>query len=517
MEYAGRHFFAQMSTWSTAQAPLYAFSIVSATSTLLLGLSRKATTVLMGGLRSSIQLALEYARSPNPLQPQDHQLLRRLARDPRTVISAFDLDPCVTAYNCCPSCFALYDLAGEVPQQCTYRSTPSSDACGEDLWLKRTIRGKSMSFAVRKYLHQSMKHWLGRMLSRQDVETWLQLPRHGTAPDRMTDMFHGIALTNFLGPDGRPFLEAPGDELRLVFSLSADGFNPYQMRLAKKKVTSTAIYMVCLNLPPHLRYLPENMYLVGVIPGPAKPSADQINHSLSLLVDELRDFWDPGVSYTRTALRPRGRRARSAMVPLVADTLAARQLAGFGPYNKAHVLCTVCKISDYGVESTDYSRFVPRNEGEHRAAAIAWRDASSDAERGAIFDRTGIRWSELLRLEYWNPCAFIVIDTMHNLYLGLLQHHVRGFWGINDDPDFTEGDTSTLEDAPAPERPSHSAMQVGERALLYASRSTLRRLKRAVLYHLCVDRGLRYAGFNDHLVENLEEWVRIRTSVMPSS
>ncbi|EIW51369.1 uncharacterized protein TRAVEDRAFT_137509, partial [Trametes versicolor FP-101664 SS1] len=96
----------------------------------------------------------------------------------------------------------------------------------------------------------------------------------------MKDIFDGMVLRRFLGPDGLRFLDAPLGELRLVFSLSADGFNPYQMKEAKHSVTSTAMYMVCLSLPPHLRYLPENMYLAGVIPGPTKPSTEQINHFL---------------------------------------------------------------------------------------------------------------------------------------------------------------------------------------------------------------------------------------------
>ncbi|KAI0351850.1 hypothetical protein OH77DRAFT_1592508, partial [Trametes cingulata] len=73
-----RHVASQWTTWTSTSTPVYAYSIVSATSNLLLGLSRKATSILMGGLRSTIQITLEYARAPGPLLPQDEQLLRRL-------------------------------------------------------------------------------------------------------------------------------------------------------------------------------------------------------------------------------------------------------------------------------------------------------------------------------------------------------------------------------------------------------------------------------------------------------
>ena len=42
-----------------------------------------------------------------------------------------------------------------------------------------------------------------------------------------------------------------------------------------------------------------------------------------------------------------------------------------------------------------------------------------------IFKETGVRWSELLRLLYWDPTRFLAIDGMHNLLLGLTQFQFR--------------------------------------------------------------------------------------------
>ncbi|KDQ52401.1 hypothetical protein JAAARDRAFT_50302 [Jaapia argillacea MUCL 33604] len=70
------------------------------------------------------------------------------------------------------------------------------------------------------------------------------------------------------------------------------------------------------------------MYLVGVIPGPNKPLVNQINHTLQLVVDNLLEFWDPGVWFSRTANYDLGRLIMAALVPLVADMLAARQVRG---------------------------------------------------------------------------------------------------------------------------------------------------------------------------------------------
>lgn len=68
-----------------------------------------------------------------------------------------------------------------------------------------------------------------------------------------------------------PFFKVPGNESRLIFSLNMN-------KQGGKKVLTGGIYIVCLNLPPAIRYNMENMFLVGIIPGPHEPSLYQINY-----------------------------------------------------------------------------------------------------------------------------------------------------------------------------------------------------------------------------------------------
>ena len=51
------------------------------------------------------------------------------------------------------------------------------------------------------------------------------------------------------------------------------------------------IYMVVINLPRQERFKPENVIIVGIIPGPKEPKL-HVNTFLQPLVDELIDFWD---------------------------------------------------------------------------------------------------------------------------------------------------------------------------------------------------------------------------------
>jgi hypothetical protein len=114
----------------------------------------------------------------------------------------------------------------------------------------------------------------------------------------MEDMWDAEHLCKILLKKGERFLPGPTDETRLVFSFSMDSFNPFHLKEAKQTVSSTVIWLILLNLPPHLRYRPENMFLAGIIPGPKKPSISDINHSIKLLVDVLLEIFDPGVWYS---------------------------------------------------------------------------------------------------------------------------------------------------------------------------------------------------------------------------
>ncbi|TDL15159.1 hypothetical protein BD410DRAFT_694522, partial [Rickenella mellea] len=110
----------------------------------------------------------------------------------------------------------------------------------------------------------TMKHWFAELICRPGVEEIMDKRRNmESSPERMEDIWDGEILRNFPGPNGEPFFAQEG---RYAFSLCMDEFNPYHMKEAGKKVSVGAIYLVCLNLPPEMRYRFENVFLVGIVP-----------------------------------------------------------------------------------------------------------------------------------------------------------------------------------------------------------------------------------------------------------
>jgi len=152
------------------------------------------------------------------------------------------------------------------------------------------------------------------------------------------------------------------------------------MREAGKKVSTGAVYLVCLNLPPSIRYKVENICLVGIIPGPREPSQHQINHLIRPVVDDLIVLWKKGVQLTRTASLPKtGRLVRAALGPLVCDLPAARQMSGFA--SSSHLrFCSFCHQTIRDIEDLNWQSWRPWTRDEQYKSAVRWRDAQSTAE-----------------------------------------------------------------------------------------------------------------------------------------
>lgn len=434
-------------------------------------------------------------------------LLSNIPRDPRTIFTHFDLRPRTQTFVCCPACFALFPHDNSAPAQCTNYVNPE-EICGAELVTTRRIRGRVFKRPIRLYVAQSLKQWVGRMLSRPDIEQHLEVPPlRDPQPDDLHDFWDGDAIRFFLGPDKRPFLEARKGELRLVFSISMDGFSPFGN--SNQAVSVSAIYLVCLNLPIEIRYDSENVFLAGIIPGPHKPSLDAINHALKVIVSELQEFWDPGVYFCRTALYDEGRLAKGAIIPLVADILAARQMSGISAVT-ATLFCSVCYLHANEIENFDIETWPPRDPVAHHDFAVKWRDALTSEAREKITQEHGLRWSALMELPYWNPILYTAIDSMHAHWINSLKNHLEDVWRINPKAECTDG--QLVDESKRPKRPSNSALRNGLETLKKSELDEGRvelvaSLKKGVLFHLCYDHDIRRAGTKAMIAANLINWV----------
>ncbi|OAD72418.1 hypothetical protein PHYBLDRAFT_102450, partial [Phycomyces blakesleeanus NRRL 1555(-)] len=69
----------------------------------------------------------------------------------------------------------------------------------------------------------------------------------------------------------------------LMLTMNIDWFQPFD----DITYSTGAIYLAINNLPREERFKPENVILVGLMPGPKEPKTKEINHYLKPIVDKL--------------------------------------------------------------------------------------------------------------------------------------------------------------------------------------------------------------------------------------
>ncbi|KAJ3571371.1 hypothetical protein NP233_g3798 [Leucocoprinus birnbaumii] len=307
----------------------------------------------------------------NPLLTYDQTLPNRV----EDMLDFLKLEPKYRSYACCPKCFCTYAVEPTFPAQCTYTDFPGDAPCGRQL--HKSGPRSDQPIPTREYIVQNFSDWLARLYNRPGMEEHLDQSRRSRSNSgEMSDIWDAPVLQDFKGPDGQNFFDYSGRESRLAFSLNMDGFNPFTNKQAGKQISTSGIYLICLNLLPELRYRPENIFLVGVVPGPSEPHVHEINHVLKPLIDIFVDLWETGVYLMRTPNHSTGRHVKAVIIPLVCDLPATRKVAGLGGHAFTR-FCSECMLAQDDIEDIDFENWEWRTMENHRKAAHRWRMAKS--------------------------------------------------------------------------------------------------------------------------------------------
>ncbi|GET58964.1 hypothetical protein GLOIN_2v1786477 [Rhizophagus irregularis DAOM 181602=DAOM 197198] len=245
--------------------------------------------------------------------------------------------------------------------------------------------------------------------------------------------FMKIVLNEIGGENFRTFpdslyLAKKVADLHLGLMLNVDWFQPFD----GTNHSTGAIYAVICNLPHNIRFKRENLLLLGMLPGPNEVSLHKINHYLAPIVNELTSLWE-GIILNRTYEHQLGKKICAALIMVSCDIPAARKICG---HVSALVSCHRCqKKANYENHQHNFAGmgdmedwFVARDSNEHLQNALGWRRCNSDASRKRFVKQTGVRWSELLRLPYFDPIRFTIVDPMHYLFLGIAKWIVKRIW-----------------------------------------------------------------------------------------
>ncbi|EMD33478.1 hypothetical protein CERSUDRAFT_57200 [Gelatoporia subvermispora B] len=350
------------------------------------------------------------------------------------IISALHVEPKFRTLPVCPSCMQVYPDTIPINALCdtcrlplfVTEPTPAESRQGRTT---RRVRKARLRFPFK-----SLETQLTAMLQVPGMETTCEQWRDKAREEGIwRDIFDGAIIRELKAPDGTPFFEAPKDDrkpadLRLGVTLGVDWFSYLRSQIAPSH-TSCPMSFNVVNLPPALRYRTANLLLAGIMPGPKEANPDRVQNFLRVVVNELLRLWQHGF-VVKTPKFPDGRLVRIILVGVLCDKPAAHKLSGFGSHSHTY-FCTqdwITQSLKTSLEAFTRHAFASRSDTEHRRLMQRYKLLTSEAARDRFVKDHATRWSELARLPYFDMCRMVVVDPMHNIFLGLVKTHFYHIW-----------------------------------------------------------------------------------------
>jgi hypothetical protein len=182
-------------------------------------------------------------------------------------------------------------------------------------------------------------------------------------PDVVKDVFDGTHYRSFLGKnvhpvDGQPRTHQYFEDARdVALGLSTDGYAPFKRRTK----TAWPLLVFNYNLPPDVRFLPENILCVGVIPGPNKPW--DFDSFLVPLVQEMLAL-ELGVT-TWDSLKEEHFQMFAFLILAFGDMPAVSTIMSMKGHN-AICPCRFCKIRGIRIpQSSNIIHYIPLDRSTH--------------------------------------------------------------------------------------------------------------------------------------------------------
>lgn len=273
------------------------------------------------------------------------------------------------------------------------------------------IRQQITLFFCRKDFDMSCRKWAER---KNETEA-------------LFDIYDGMVWKSFSDNNSEPFFTKEHADTHLGLMINMDWFQPF----ANSQYSVGVIYAVICNLPRTERYKPYNILTLGVIPGPNEPKLHEINNYLDPIINQLVHLWDGYNIITHE--NSNGRFVRGAVIGCSSDVPATRKLCGF---ISARIACYRCyKYANFVNNQPNFGGFddfdewfVERDIDTIREKASEWKKCETEEARKNHVSQYHVRWSEVYRLDYFNPVRFCVVDPMHCLFLGVAKWIVTKLW-----------------------------------------------------------------------------------------
>jgi hypothetical protein len=154
-----------------------------------------------------------------------------------------------------------------------------------------------------------------------------------------------------------------------------------------------------------------------------------ISHIIQPFVNSVLKYSVTPGKHVPTFQHPEGIPMQIKIAPLIADLEASRKASGFMAHG-ATFFCSICLCTSNQVEDLNLQSWTLRKGAEVWEQAQVWLNIATKGGREVQAQATGVRWSPLHSLPYWDPVKHVMLGFMHNWLEGILKHQLHMLWGI---------------------------------------------------------------------------------------
>ncbi|TFK59244.1 hypothetical protein BDN72DRAFT_946510 [Pluteus cervinus] len=362
-----------------------------------------------------------------------------------------DADVHIIEYVMCPVCWKLY-LPGDAEE---LEGLDCQVAGCAGILFERTGRGREPKLICPQV---SLIGSLRRMFLRPGFAKAVErkagaVPGRNTAEDFvMEDISHGemwyrstTATKRQQGGDGtirdigiNGGLGVPLHERKygLQLTINLDWY-PVRFGLVGRPHSTGPIFVAINNLPRDERFLQMNVICAAITPGPHEPTLEQLNNVLEPVETDLQQLKQGKVdlcplvcicTYCLEGVCMEIHERDADMVYADAlctncDTPASRKCLGAAGHTHDVNPCPYCKATIVDIDKLEgyTTESAPKEDFAVLKHAYRYKEADTEDQQ-TLLDYNGFRWARLNLLSSWLPTSKNLIDFMHNIYLGTVNH-----------------------------------------------------------------------------------------------
>ena len=330
-----------------------------------------------------------------------------------------------TVFIVCPndSCNQLYTETSLPPSKtCTH--VTFGKRCGHELGYFKNMAFLKKTWVPHKtFYFVPPSAWITKFLSDSTFKTLIGKPMapRGLPDNVMMDIVDGNVWKEF-SKTNPSFNDK--DALSIGLLLNVDWFKPFD----RSEYKVSALMMSVINLPRNERFKKRWTMVLGIIPGPTEPKGN-VNTFLQPMVEDLLLLWN-GIPITNSTLKI----VKAALLGVSSDMPALRKVSQYLGH-KADLGCSRCNfmaerdLTKKGASGKmSYYTCVAapdRTNAQVRDQAKEYQSAGSLKIAKEIQEKNGVRYSELVRLPYFDMVKMLITDPMHTFLLGMVQNEVK--------------------------------------------------------------------------------------------